>query len=144
MVDKASSPTEEAGSIATGTPPGKEPARAFLQLARKDLSEEELSSPGVRRFLIAEIERLDTDCVELRTIRDRYNEQRVELAVLQESSKASKFYELLSFVTLSVGSAGLGAAPSYFAINGAASTAWVVLILSCILVMTGIAARVFK
>ena len=59
-----SSATDEAGSTPTteGVPSSaevKESARGFLNLSRRALSEEELSTPAARRFLIFEIERLD-------------------------------------------------------------------------------------
>jgi hypothetical protein len=68
-ISQSSSATEELGStpidaaeMAAGET--KEQPRGFLQAARRGLSEEELSTPAARRFLIADLERLDRLCVE--------------------------------------------------------------------------------
>jgi hypothetical protein len=122
----------------------KEATRGFLQVGRRNLSEEELSTPAARRFLIFEIERLDQSCSENVGFIEKYHDQRVTIASLTEAGKKSRWNEILSFICLSVGSAGLGAAPSYFAIPGAIIAGTVVFGLSVILVGTGIASRVWK
>jgi len=148
-VAKNLSATEEAGAIpiapaeiaATET---KEATRGFLQAARRGLSEEELSTPAARRFLIAELERMDEQCVSTQIYVERYHEQRVDLAKLTANTQTSKWNEILSFVCLSVGSAGLGAAPSYLSVPGAERFGLVFLGLSVVLVIAGVASRVWK
>jgi hypothetical protein len=144
-----SSITEEAG--ATPIAPAeiasaetKEPARSFLQAARRGLSEEELSTPAARRFLIAELERLDVLCTSSQEFVEKYHNQRVTIATLTEQANTSKWNEILSFVCLSVGAAGLGAAPSYLSVKGAEIFGFVFLALSVILVIAGVASRVWK
>jgi hypothetical protein len=146
---KQISETEETGAtplasaeIAAGAT--KEPARGFLQAARRGLSENELSTPAARRFLIAEIERMDLLCVENQSIVAKYHDQRVLIATLTEAAKASRWNEILSFLCLSVGSAGLGAAPSYLVVKGAESFGLVFLGLSVVLVLGGCASRMWK
>lgn len=140
------SATEDTGSTPVGDATGvaKEQPRGFLASGRRNLSEEELGAPGVRRFLIFEIERLDTQCVELRQVERDHSELRVEHAKLQASARSSRLNELVSFVCLTVGSAGLGAAPSYMSLKGAEGVGWVVVIGSALLVIAGIASRVFR
>lgn len=142
------SATEETGAkpvAAAGTGSAtKEPTRAFLNVARRDLTDEELASPAVRRFLIAEIERLDEICTDQRSFVTGFHDQRVTIAMLTEQASSSRWNEILFVLCLSVGSAGVGAAPSYFAIGGAAWTGSVILALSLILIGAGIASRIWK
>src|ERR1700680_521083 len=75
------SATEEAG--ATPIPPdqeaggAKESTRSFLQAARRNLTEEEASSPAGIRWLTHDVERLDLECARLReemdNLRERYD-----------------------------------------------------------------------
>lgn len=141
------SPTDEAGSVPS--PPevqndDKKSSRGFLRTAARDLSEEELGTAAARRFLIAEIERLDQECDETRQLRQDHNDLREQYARLDEKTKSTRWTELLSFVTLSVGSAGIGAAPSYISVEEAATMGWVMLAFSSLLFLTGVASRVFK
>jgi hypothetical protein len=120
MTDLTDNSTEEAGSVdvpAATSADAKEPPRAFLRRARRELNEEELSSPAARRFFIAEIERLDAEVEDLRAFRDRFHETNTRLAVLEAASLPSKWKELLSFVCQTLGAAGLGASPSYITLS---------------------------
>jgi hypothetical protein len=148
VTEKLSS-TEEAGSTPTPTgegkpPEAKEPARGFLQLRRRALSEDELSTPAARRFLIFEIERLDQQCQEIQEFVQKYHDQRVIIASLEVSVKASRWNEILSSTCLAVGSAGLGAAPSYVALPTMAFFGWIIFGLSAVLVAGGVASRIWK
>jgi hypothetical protein len=141
--------TEEIGATPVVAAEGsavdtKEPPRGFLQAARRGLSEEELSTPAARRFLISEIERLDALCIEQQDYAKQYHDQRVIIATLTEITKSSRWTEILSFVCLTVGSAGLGAAPSYLSIPGATPIGLVFMGLSAILVIVGVASRIWK
>jgi len=146
---QSASATEEAGATPVAAAEvaaseTKEPARGFLQAARRRLSEEELSTPAARRFLIAELERLDLYCSESQQFVAKYHDQRVTIATLTEASKRNAWNEILSFMCLSVGSAGLGAAPSYLGIPGAQTYGLVFLALSAVLLVGGIASRVWR
>jgi hypothetical protein len=141
--------TEESGAIPVApaqvaASETKEPARGFLQAARRGLSEEELSTPAARRFLIAELERMDQICIQNEGLIEKYHDQRVVVATMTVEVKSSGWNELLSFVCLSVGSAGLGAAPSYLTVPGAERFGLVFLGLSAVLVLAGIASRIWK
>lgn len=149
MADKRIDPsaTEEAGSTpvhSENAADQEKDARRFLTPARRDLSEEELASPAARRFLIAEIERLDTECADHKEIRQQYNDLRVEHARTQERGRRDKWNEVLSFVCLSVGSAGIGAAPSYMMEPTLAAVGWVFLGGSVLLVLIGVASKIWK
>lgn len=149
MASPADSATDERGSVPIPSAvvvatQAKEPARAFLQLGRRTLSEDELASPAARRFLIDEMERLDQICADLKVYEGRYHDQRVEIATLTVEQRKSRWIEILSAVSLSLGSAGLGAAPSYLTLNGGSTLGVMLAIASGILIVAGIAPRVFK
>lgn len=94
--------------------------------------------------MIAEIERLDSECEVYRSLSTRYYDLRVEHAKLEESAKRSKWLEVLSFVASSVGAAGIGAAPSYLADKNLHATGIFVLSCSIVLVLTGVVSKVMK
>jgi hypothetical protein len=149
MALNPASATDESGSVPVGAEEvaataAKEPARAFLQSARRNLSDAELSTPAVRRFLIAEIERLDKECMELEEFERQYNNQRVEIATLTASARASRWNDILSFVCLSIGSAGIGAAPSYLSLKDGATIGVMIALLSSVLVVVGVTSRVLR
>lgn len=141
-------PSDEAGSVAVILPVGegleKREPRTFLGTARRDLSEEELASPAARRFLIAEIERLDDECARHKALSLENADLRVDLATLRAGQTRSRTIDFLSFMSSTLGAAGLGAAPSYFAIVGGQTVGIVVLAASVLLIASGIIARVPK
>jgi hypothetical protein len=94
--------------------------------------------------MIAEIERLDQLCAELQSFKDRYYDQRVELAELKASTQKSLLKEILSTFCLSVGFAGLGAAPNYLAVAGAERFVSIVIGLACILIIGGLVTKAWK
>jgi hypothetical protein len=138
--------TDEAGStpLPTEGSAGQKAPRSFLSSAMRDLSEEELAAPAGRRFLIAEIERLDKECDTYRGVNDRYHDLRVDYAKLQEATRTSRWLEILSFTSSSIGSVGIGAAANYLSLPAMRSTGVIILVGSCILVITGLIAKVFK
>ncbi len=139
-----SSATEETGATALVLSETKEASRSFLQVGLRALNEEELSSSAARRFLLYEIERLDKICAKSEIFIEKYHDQQVEIATLTEAGKISRWNEILSFICLSVGSAGIGAAPSYISVPGVEKVGWFILGLSVILVGAGIMSRVWK
>src|SRR4051812_17554053 len=93
------SPTEEAGAaVAPGGEVAilKESSRSFLAAARRNLTAEELASPGALRLLIAELERLDQVCSEHQTIVTEYHSQRVIVATLTEQLGGARKLQILS------------------------------------------------
>jgi hypothetical protein len=141
------SATEESGSTPIGAARvdgTKQEPRRFLDRARRDLSEEELGTPAARRFLIAEIERLDEQCAEARSTHKDYNDLRVEHAKLAEQNRQSRWNEILSFVCSTMGAVGIGAAPGYLSLEGAGQTGTVIVVGSALLIVTAVLARIFK
>ena len=142
-------PTEEAGALPIAAAQGggsveTKGQRGFLQVARRNLREEELANPVAVRFLIAELERLDEYCGEARSIVTEYHTQRVTIATLQEAAKPSKKLEILSALCLSAGSVGIGAAAKYISVPSAEGTGYVILAVSILLVIAAIVSKVWK
>lgn len=138
--------TEEAGSepVSGVTNGVKQEPRRFLGLARRDLSEDELATPAARRFLIAEIERLDIECDVLRATASELVDFKVANAKLAESQKKSTWNEILSFACSTLGAVGIGAAPSYFGVAALQPTAWTILVGSALLVIIAVLSKVMR
>ena len=140
--------TEEAGSTPVGVDAAasqpKQQPRRFLDVARRDLSEEELASPAARRFLIAEIERLDDDCGELKPLRQELLTLKVENATLKEAGKKDTWKERLSFVASTIGAAGIGAAPSYIGTAATSQAGWIIAVGAALLVLVAVWSRLAK
>jgi hypothetical protein len=143
--DKEPSPTEEAGAVpivGADAPEPKESSRSFLAPARRNLSEEELAAPGVRRFLIWEIERLESRIFEIQPFLEKYHDLRVEKAGLDEKLKGSKLNDVLSAVCLSAGSAAIGASSKLVTLD--LISGFIVLAVAVVLVVAGIVAKASK
>jgi hypothetical protein len=114
--------------------------------------EKELSTVA-KRFLIAEINRLVEENQQLKQFKDKYHELDKKLVVLEkyhdldkklvvlkETIKPFRRNLFLSSACLIAGAAGIAAAPSFLSIN---QYGWYVfVILSAMLLIAGIAARV--
>jgi hypothetical protein len=125
-------------------PPDKEPAappqggpsdypskgRPSFARLRRELSDEELSSPAVQKLLLDEIERLERDCTDLRGFRDRYYEASQDRAVLKEQMKAATSLEVLYVGCLTIGSAALAFSPTLWDKQPAG---WIVLVFGIVL-----------
>jgi hypothetical protein len=111
-------PSDEAASTPLPESAGAKRSRAFMKAARKDLSEEDLSTPAARRFLLDELERLDIEVSELQEFRSRYYEASTKISVLEERQIRSSATEIMSNLCLTVGSAMLGASPSLITATG--------------------------
>jgi len=86
--------------------------RRSLSKLRRELSDDELTSPAVQRLLIDEIERLDRQVSDLETYRRGFYETEKRAAVLEQKVSVSRSSEIIFAVCLCVGAAALGYAPS--------------------------------
>ena len=84
--------------------------RAFTNL-RRELSDEELSSPAVQRMLIDEIERIEQDNMKLRGLQDAYYRAERNSAILEEKLKNNLGQEVIFGVCLTVGAALISLSP---------------------------------
>ena len=128
--------TSEEGAVAVlQTSEAKKSQLDFLQHAKRDLSDEELSVPAVRRFLIADIDRLTEENASLQKFRDTYHQVDKECEILKHRVENKRTRTILDSAFLATGSAGIGAAPAYISIS---SYGWVFFGLSLMIVALSI------
>lgn len=119
-----------------GEPQGNRKGRQALSNVRRELSEEEISSPAVQRMLLDELDRLETEAGELGEFKDRFYSADKEAAVVRERLRASMARDS----SLAVGVALLGLAPSLWSFQ---PTGWVVIALGVALVFFAVTAKRF-
>jgi hypothetical protein len=129
----------EASSQPPPQPPSK--GRQSFSKLRRELSDEELSSPAVQRLLIDEIERLERDSSELKGFRDRYYEADRKSAVLEVENKISKAHEVMYGVCLTMGAASLGFAPNLWSHQPAG---YISIAFGIVLIGGGVASRMVR
>ena len=140
MVDQE--PTEEPREDRSGVE--VKPAvkgRQSLSRIRRELSDEELSSPAIQRMLVDEIERLERDNAGLCDFRDQFHSMDKRAALLEERSKKSLSGEIIFGVCLTIGAAAIGYAPAAWSSH---PSGWLSLIFGGFLVAGGIASRMVQ
>ena len=130
---------DEAGAQPVAPPVPK--ARKALSRLKRELSDDELSSPGVQKLLVEELERVEEEKRELEKYRDKYHTTDRQVAVLEEKLKRTLAGEVLSSGCLTIGAAALGYAP---AVWSAQPTGWIALAFGVVLVAVGTLARVVR
>ena len=126
--------TSEALPHTAGTVPGKGKGRQALSKVRRELSEEESSSPAVQRMLLDDLERLETEASELREFKDRFHATDKDAAVLRQRLRASGARD----GSLAVGAALIGLAPSLWPHP---PIGWIVVGLGVVLIVLAVAKR---
>jgi hypothetical protein len=116
-------------------------ARQSLARVRRELSEEELTSPAVQRLLIDEIERLERALSDAVVFRDAYHDVDKRSAVLETKLHQSVAGEIVFGVCLTVGAAAAGYAPAVWAHQ---PTGWLALGFGGVLVIAGVISRVVQ
>ena len=101
-----------AGGPSSQSPP--KPASALSGI-RRDLTDEELSSPGARKLLIDRLDQAEIQIVDLKDFRDRFHAADKQVAVLIQKTNRDTAAEVLYGVALSVGAIFIGLAPSAWA-----------------------------
>ena len=97
---------------------GAQPAPAQLAKTRKafsrlerELSKEELVTPGVGKMLLETLESVEAENAELKSIRDRFHIIDKELAVTKEKLKSRLSIDILSTGCIAIGTGALGFVP---------------------------------
>lgn len=114
--------------------------KAFSKLAT-ELSDDDLSSPGVQKMLLAEIDRLASTEASANKYQDKFHEKDKECAVLKEKEKTFVFSEVLYSVSLTLGAALIGITPSLTSTNISPA---VVGVIGGLLVIGAVVAKVVK
>ena len=126
--------------LPTATRPTLRAHPAFRRISR-EITDDELSSPAARKFLLAEVDRLDEENRLLRSYQERFHEVDKRAALLENKIKKSVFGEFVSASGLAVGAAALGYAP---AVWSSPPSGWVALAFGSILVVLGVVAKVAR
>ena len=134
-LDQARYASEETASNET-----KKGRRSFAKM-RRELSEDEFSSPAVGKLLIDEIERLETDNSSLSDYRDRYYRADKAVGVLQEKQKVQVSGEIIFSVCLTIGAALIGLSASEWSSQ---PTGWIMVSSGVVLFICGIASKFVK
>ena len=87
--------------------------RRVYAKAGRELTEEELNSPGVRKMMLEDIERLESETLILQDYRDRFYMADKRVAVLSAAQKQRNVVGWLSDCSLMAGSVMLGVAVSF-------------------------------
>lgn len=131
---------DETGSNPITTEESPKIHRAFSRLKR-ELSDEDLASPGVQKMLLDYVERADEENAALKKFRDKFHESDKRNGILEEKLKINAAAEALSMGSLAVGAAALGFAPSLWSTSVGGPIA---LTFGSVLVMVGILAKVIR
>ncbi|ESY70737.1 hypothetical protein X743_22540 [Mesorhizobium sp. LNHC252B00] len=110
MTDKAAPDEEPLLPVPQQQAPQSKGRRSFLGV-RRELSEEELKAPGVRKMLLDDVDRLERELFDAQSYRDKFYEADKRAAILTVQATKSAGWDILSTLTVAVGSALLGFAP---------------------------------
>lgn len=118
--------------------------RGALSNLKRELSEEELNTPGAIRMLLSKIDDYDNCQKELQEYRNKFHQCDKQCAVLTTAAKANTAFDILYSFLLAVGSALIGIAPSIQVDNTQNYIPWVLGIVGIIALGGGIIAKIFK
>lgn len=107
---------------------------------RREISEEDLSSPAVQRILLGEVDKLQSQVCELEAIESQFHLVDKKTAILEEKLKAVNSHEVLYSLTLTVGSIVIGLSSMIWD----KGYGWIAIAIGSILVIGGIASRIMK
>ena len=128
----------------TGAKPVQTPilkSRKALSRLKRELSEEDLSTPGVQKMLVEELERAEEENNELKTFRDKFNTADKELAVSKEKLKGWTSLEMISTACIAVGAAALVYVPEAWKNQ---PDGWIALIFGVVLTFIGVLAKAIR
>lgn len=82
------------------------------QKLRRDLSEEELKSPGTQKMLLSDLDRLEEEVNDLKKFQENFHIRDKEKAILEEKLNSSLSKEILYSVAISLGATLIGLSAS--------------------------------
>lgn len=115
--------------------------RQALRDLRRQLSDEELSHPGVQKLILDELERADAECEILRAYEDRFHDADKRAAILEEKLRRQSAFDILFSVMVGLGGAILGLAPLFWSDQ---PKGWLALLLGLALILGSTAGKVAK
>jgi len=114
--------------------------QAFTSL-RRELSDDELASPGVQKMLLAEIERLEAETAKLGSYQDKFYIADKKATVLEEKNKVQIAHEIITLSCITLGGVSLGYAPAVWSYG---STGFIAIAVGAILIICGIVSKAVK
>lgn len=111
---------------------------AFLKVLR-ELSYEELSSPGVVRIMLDKVEQSEHRKAELSELRERLHKTDMQMAVLEERMRKSGASEIMSWLAPTIGAVLIGLTPFFWV---AKPQGPISLALGVVLLVSGVMSRV--
>jgi hypothetical protein len=103
--------SETVHSTIIATSSGKR--QAFRDI-RRQLQDTDLSSPGVQRLLLDELDQSEAECEVLNAYVERFHEADKRAAVLEEKLKGNNAFDILFTVGVGVGCAIIGVSPLFW------------------------------
>ena len=131
-------PDEPSDASSDAAPVAQQKGRRSFNAVRRELSEDELATPGVQKLLLDELDRLERELRDSQGYRERFSEADKRAAVLEEKFKTYTSVEIVSMVCLAAGSLMVGLVPSAWSSQPAAA---MVLILGLLLLAAAIFAK---
>jgi hypothetical protein len=116
--------------------------RLAFKEVRRELTNEDLASPGAQKLLLDALERADAECETLRSYVSQFHEADKRAAVLAEKLKPQKALDVAFGVGTGLGGAVVGLAPVFWDAHLALGIA--ALIVGSLLVIGGIVTRSVK
>ena len=95
---------------------GQEPARASkgrpaFSAVLRPLTDDEMSASGVQKLLVAEIDRLEEENIELKAISRDFGDAQRKIGVLEEKLRFHTAFDVFTGGCITVGGVALGAIP---------------------------------
>ena len=137
--DKNTQP-DEAGSKPIA-PEEASKARRALSSLKRELSDDDLSSPGVQKLLLDYLERAEEENAKLKVFQEKYHQADKRNDVLEQKLKTNTAVEIVSTGCLAIGAAAIVYAPVVWATQ---PTGYIALSFGIILTGVGIGAKVFR
>jgi hypothetical protein len=109
-------------------------SRRSLAKLRRDLTDDDLASPGARKLLVDEIDYLSEDNEKLTEYREKFFEADKRTAVLEERLHKNKVQEGMSVICVAVGGLLLGLIPS---MPPTQSYTWLWIVIGGVLILGG-------
>jgi len=130
--------TDEVG--ATPVASNTDKPRKTHSMLKRELSQEDLSQPGVQKMLLGELDKLEEEKSELTPYRDKYYETKLQLGITQEKLKTSDAADIVYGAMMTMGALILGYTPSAWDPNK--PTGYLCLGVGIVIVIIGIVAKV--
>ena len=115
--------------------------KGAYQKLKRDLSEEELKSPGTQKLLLSDLDRLEDEVDDLKKFREDYYESDKKRAILNEKLTASISKEVLYTVAISLGATFIGLSNSIWSTEN--NNGHIILTGGIILIIGGLISKFF-